>query len=149
MSGERLNKLLGKYQKRYKSTSNRKEISSVLDEFCRLSGYHRKYAISLLRRPETDAKSSKRSVRGVSYSAKSIDVIEKIWKAADYPWSSRLKPMLPQWLPWAKKHIPGITKEIEEEILSISARQIDRRLGRLWGQKIVGSSLTLLLYCYF
>lgn len=129
MAGERLKKVLGTYRKRYKQASSRTEITQVLDEFCRVSNYHRKYAITLLRRPEPDGKPRPMRTRGSSYSAQSIDVIEKIWKAAGYPWAVRLKPMLPRWLPWVKKHIRGVTPEIEREVLSISARQIDRRLS--------------------
>lgn len=129
MSGERFSTVLGNYRKRYRRATKRVEISMILDEFCKLSGYHRKYAITLLRQADPDGKSPPRRKRGVSYSVKSIDVIKKIWTAADFPWSGRLKPMLPQWLPWARKHIRGITPQIEEEVLSISARQIDRRLA--------------------
>lgn len=129
MAGERLSTLLGKYRKRYRSASNRRDISQLLTEFCELSGYHRKYSITLLRQPEADGTASPRRKRGVSYCSKSIEVIEKIWVAAGHPWSDRLKPMLPQWLPWAQKHIRGITPQIEKEVLSISARQIDRRLS--------------------
>lgn len=130
MAGERLQALLENYKKRYKLSSNRKEKTAVLDEFCTLSGYHRKYAITVLRQPaEARKKGPASRKRSVHYSAKSIDVIKLIWQAADYPWSGRLKQMLPQWLPHAKKHISGITAEIEAEVLSISARQIDRRLA--------------------
>jgi hypothetical protein len=47
---------------------------------------------------------------------------------ADYPWSERLKALLPIWLPLAKQHMKWITPEIEKEVVTISARQIDRRL---------------------
>lgn len=130
MAGERLQALLEKYKKRYRLAQNRRMKTAVLDEFCELSGYHRKYAITVLRQPElAQKKASAPRKRGVSYSAKSIEVIKFIWKAADYPWSGRLKEMLSQWLPHAKRHISGITPEIEAEVLSISARQIDRRLA--------------------
>ena len=41
----------------------------------------------------------------------------------------RLKALIPQWLPWARKHIDGLTPEVEKEVISISPRQIDRRLA--------------------
>jgi hypothetical protein len=50
-----------------------------------------------------------------------------IWKAAGYPWSVRLKVMLPIWLPWLRKRIP-LSRTTERQLLRISPRQIDRRL---------------------
>jgi hypothetical protein len=50
-----------------------------------------------------------------------------IWKAAGYPWSVRLKVMIPMWLPWLRKRIP-LSRTTERQLLKISPRQIDRRL---------------------
>ena len=47
MAGERLEHALKRYRKRYRA-GDRSERSGMLDEFCELTGYHRKYAISLL-----------------------------------------------------------------------------------------------------
>jgi len=60
----------------------------------------------------------------------------------------RLKALLPLWLPWAKKHF-AISLPIEQQLLSISARQIDRRLKarktqlkrRLYGRTKPGTLL--------
>lgn len=130
MAGERLQEVLGKYRKRYILAQSRKEKTVILDEFCAFSGYHRKYAITVLRQPEPERKKkSPPHKRGATYSDKCIQVLEYIWEAADFPWSGRLKEMLPQWLPHAKKYLAGVTSAVEAEVLSISARQIDRRLG--------------------
>ena len=51
MAGERLEKALPKYRRRYRE-ARRRERSMVLDESCGLTGHHRKYAIALLNRPE-------------------------------------------------------------------------------------------------
>jgi transposase InsO family protein len=72
-----------------------------------------------------------------------------IWEAAGYPWSERLKGMLPVWMPWAKRHSAWLSASIEQEVLSISARQIDRRLRakkralkrRLYGRTKPGTLL--------
>jgi hypothetical protein len=50
-----------------------------------------------------------------------------VWKAAGYPWSVRLKAMLPMWLPWLRKRIP-LSRTTERQLMRISPRQIDRRL---------------------
>lgn len=148
MAGERLAKALKVYRKRYAKASSKHERGEVLAEFCSATGYHRKYAIVLLRRPEEDKPSEPRR-RGPSYSAAAMRVVERIWKAAGYPWSERLKALLPIWLPWARKHIGGITPEVQDEVLRISARQIDRRLKdkrrvlkrRLYGRTKPGTLL--------
>lgn len=43
MDGQRLERALPKYPKRYRG-ADRGERSEVLDEFCRLTEYHPKYA---------------------------------------------------------------------------------------------------------
>ena len=49
MAGERLRDALATYRRRYRKAS-RAERSRLLDEFCQLTGYRRKYAITLLNR---------------------------------------------------------------------------------------------------
>jgi len=148
MAGERLAKALREYRKRYHA-AGRQERSKLLDEFCILTDYHRKYANALLLRPveEDTPKSTPR--RGPTYSAAAVRVLEGIWKAADYPWSVRLKALLPLWLPWARKHLHGCTAEVEAQVLRMSARQMDRRLAqkkrklkrRIYGRTKPGSLL--------
>jgi len=119
-----------------------------LDEFCSLSGYHRKYATALLNRPQ-GAEGQPRRERGVTYSAAALRVVEAVWKAAGHPWSERLKALLPLWLPWLRRQGHQLSAELEREILAISPRQIDRRLKdkkrrlkrRLYGRTKPGTLL--------
>ena len=128
MAGERTKHSLVFYRRRY-CKAERLERSKILDEFCMMTGYHRKYAVFLLGRsgPEAGAPAIKRR-RGATYSREAIRALEAIWEAADYPWSERLKALLPHWLAWADGHVTGITPEVKAELLAISPRQIDRRL---------------------
>lgn len=128
MAGERLEKALPRYRKRYQA-GDRKERSKVLDEFCEVTGYHRKYAIAVLRKPLDNPMGAVRKRRGPTYSDEAVRVLHKIWKAAGYPWSERLKALLPLWLPWARKHVRACTAEVEAQLLRMSARQMDRRLA--------------------
>jgi len=89
MVGERLARALRGYRTRYVA-ADRKERSTVLDEFCGETGYHRKYVIALLKVPADAPVVKERKRRGPTYSA-TIRVLEQIWKAADYPWSERLR----------------------------------------------------------
>ena len=149
MAGERVLDGMRMYRKRYRKADKARR-SRLLDEFCRQTGYHRKYAIALLRKPaDTPAPGSTLRRRGPTYSAAALRVLAQIWKAAGYPWSQRLKAMLPHWLPWARTHIRALTPEVEAQLLQMSARQMDRRLagkkrrlkGRIYGRTKPGTLL--------
>jgi hypothetical protein len=120
------------------------EKGHILDEFCANCGYHRKYAIRLLNGapPENKPVRRRRRRRRVSYGAQVISLLEAVWEAADYPWSLRLKALLPQWMPWIRRHF-HLTAEIEEQLLRISPRAIDYRLRsrkRVLRKRIYGST---------
>lgn len=148
MAGERMRTSLRTLQKRYAKAS-RKEKTEILNHFCTMTGYHRKYAITLLNTPVEDEppRASPRR-RRYRYSPEALRVIEAVWRAAGYPWSVRLKALLPLWLPWVRERF-GLTPELEAEIDRISARQIDRRLAskkrrlkrRLYGRTKPGALL--------
>src|SRR5207245_2478882 len=65
-----------------------------------------------------------------------------------YPWSLRLKALLPLWLPWARRRL-RLRPAVERQLLAISPRQIDRRLAghrrqltkRLYGRTKPGTLL--------
>jgi len=69
---------------RYQRAGTR-EKGGILDEFRRICGYHRKYAIRLLHQPRSRSRSRPRRVRGVSYPARTIEILAAIWEAAGYP----------------------------------------------------------------
>jgi hypothetical protein len=107
-----------------------KEIKGrILDEFCEVTGYHRKYATLLLNGPPPEPRppQRRRRARKRTYTPQAISVLATIWEASGYPWSVRLKALLPNWLPWAKKRF-SVPAAIERRLLDISPRQIDRRL---------------------
>ncbi len=135
-------------QERYRR-ARRAEKTAMLEEFCKVCGYNRKYAIWLLKRPLSPPKAPRRrSQRSLTYSKAAITTLAKIWQASGYLCSQRLKAAMPQWLPWVKKHF-AISQELEKQLLGISARQMDRRLfvhkrsakRRLYGTTRPGSLL--------
>jgi hypothetical protein len=111
---------------RYRVAS--KELKQlILNEFCATTGYNRKYAIRKLNTlPRKEAKTASRQ-RKRAYGSKVISVIAAVWEAAGYPCSVRLKEIVALWMPWIRKRY-AITSMNEEQLLAISARQIDRRL---------------------
>ncbi len=101
----------------------------ILSEFCEVCGYNRKYAIWKLNGPAPEAEPPRRARRSSTYTSQTLSILEAIWEQAGHPWSVRLKALLPLWLPWGKKRF-AITPKIEAQLLSISPRQIDRRLQK-------------------
>ena len=112
-------------------TAGRREKGRILDEFCRVAGDHRKYALRLLNgpAPETRVRPVRRRGRRPKYSEPVVRALVTIWTAAGYPWSVRLKALLPSWLPWARRRL-RLSAALERELLLIRARQMDRRLQR-------------------
>jgi transposase InsO family protein len=120
----------------------------ILDEFCQVCGYNRKYAIRLLNGPAPQKPKTNPKGRRPTYGLKVILSLTAIWEAAGYPCSARLKALLPLWLPWAQKRF-AISAQAQKQLLSISPATIDRRLkpkkrqlkNRLYGRTKPGTLL--------
>jgi hypothetical protein len=133
---------------RYQQAS-RSERRRILDEVCANCGYNRKYAIRLLNGPPPRSRPVVvRRPRAVHYGPQVISILKAVWEAADYPWSVRLKALLPQWMPWIRRRY-RLTAEQEQQLLQISARAMDYRLAahkraqrrRLYGRTKPGTLL--------
>ncbi|MDR7542702.1 MAG: hypothetical protein QN120_00450 [Armatimonadota bacterium] len=82
------------------------------DEVCAVTGYQRKYASQVLNSASPAKHPCPRRRRAPTYGARTIALLAAIWEAAGYPWSARLKALLPLWLPWATPRF-AITPEQE------------------------------------
>jgi hypothetical protein len=111
---------------RYRQAARRAR-TPLLTEFCRVTGYHRKDALRLLNGPPPSRSRPPRRRRAPTYGPRVIQVLAAIWAAAGYPWSIRLKALLPLWLPWARPRY-RLTPALERQLLALSPRQMDRRL---------------------
>jgi hypothetical protein len=129
--------------------ARRKERTRILGEFVAVTGYHRKYAIRRLNGPLPAAgQPPPRRRRAATYGRPVIDALLTVWTAAGYPWSLRLKALLPLWLPHVRRR-HHLSRELERQLLTISPRQIDRRLAlhrhqrakRLYGRTKPGTLL--------
>ena len=107
----------------------------MLDEFCLTTGYHRKYAIRILNGPAPGKRpAGPERRRGLSYGHELLSILTSVWEAAGYPWSVRLKALLPAWMPWIRKRFK-LSPAMEKQLLAISPRQMDRRLAAKKNQK--------------
>jgi len=115
--------------KRYKHAS-RSEKKVILDEFCATTGYHRKYAIVLLkgfkrfRKPIRKKRGRKPRYRKDEI----IKPLKTIWLAANLPCSKRLKAILPLWLPGYTQRFGILPLDVVQALRHISHATIDRLL---------------------
>src|SRR5574342_715923 len=139
-----LKAIYSRYRKASKALRSR-----ILDEFCQVCRYHRKYAIRLLNGPVPQKPNTTTSKgRRPSYGAKVIGALAAIWEAAGYPCSARLKALLPLWLPWAIQRLT-LSTQAQKQLLTLSPATIDRRLRpkkrqlkkRLYGRTKPGTLL--------
>ena len=114
------------YERYRKAESKAKGV--MLDEFCLNTGYHRKYALRLLNGPPPGRRGEVQPRgRKPRYGPAVVSLLAAVWEAAGYPWSLRLKALLPSWMPWIRQRYK-LSAETEKQLLRIRARQIDRRL---------------------
>jgi hypothetical protein len=116
--------------RRYKNASHI-EKTFILNEFCATSGYHRKYAIRLLRgfKRFTKPKPKRRGPKPVYRKDEIITPLKQIWLAANLPCSKRLKAILPIWLPGYDQLLGKLPPEVTNALLAISPATIDRLLA--------------------
>lgn len=108
---------------RYKG-ARKKDKKIILDEFCRVCGYSRKYAIRILRGQITPR--SKRPGPKLIYPESLNEILQSLWFHMGEIGARKLKAALPLWLPFSKD-IDHSTKTL---ILKMSAATLDRRLEK-------------------
>ena len=126
----------------------RREKGRMLTKAVTVTGYHRKAIIRAWQRPAVRRARGPRRGRPTRYDAAVVRALRAIWEAAGYPWSRRLKALLPTWLPWARRRL-ALSAATEAKVRAISARQIDRLLApdkrtirrRLYGRTKPGTLL--------
>lgn len=100
----------------------------VLDEFCAASGYHRKAAVRLLRRPPSQSKA--RPGRPKEYALPVAQALRRVWEASDRLCSKRLVPFLPELLPILERYGElQLEEESRSLLLRLSAATVDRLLA--------------------
>jgi len=128
MSKRAKREYLREIQERYK-TATKQEKKIILDEFCKVCGYNRKYAIRILNKPPSKRTKITGSGRKSRYNTTGIkDFLKKLWISTNLICSKRLKVVIPLWLPWYQS-VKKLNKEEIELIKKISPSTIDRLLS--------------------
>jgi hypothetical protein len=100
----------------------------ILDEFVATCGYHRKYAIRLLKHGYP-AQRRKKGRKTKEYTGEVIEVLIKIWEICGRICSKRLHPYLPEIIKVLETHNELVlAPETKRQLLKMSRATIDRRL---------------------
>lgn len=104
------------------------EKERILDEFVATTGYHRKYAIRVLKhglRPKVRQKAGRRKV----YQGEVVTVLEQIWEICGRICSRRLHPFLPEIVTVLERCCElSLSTETKALLLGMSRATIDRCL---------------------
>ena len=111
----------GRYQR-----VGRRFRSKILDEFCAICGYARKYAIGLLNRKPRRPR--KRPGPRRRYDARVLAPLKFLWLQSEQMCSKRLKAALPLWLPFYEQKCGALNSSVRAKLLAISPASIDRLL---------------------
>jgi hypothetical protein len=127
LTGTSVRELAAALRGRYLRAS-KLEKGRLLDEFCLITGYHRKSAIRLLGHPPKAR--AKHGGRPKEYSAELAEVLKTAWEATDRVCSKRLAPFLPELVPLLERcHALHLSDAIRAQLLQLSPSTIDRLLA--------------------
>ncbi|HLE51913.1 MAG TPA: ISNCY family transposase, partial [Anaerolineales bacterium] len=108
--------------------ANKARKKQILDEFVAATGYHRKYAIRVLRKgplPKRLKKSGRRKV----YQGEVIQALIQVWEICGRICSKRLHPFLPEMTAALERHNEiQLSPETKALLLRMSRSTIDRCL---------------------
>ena len=122
--------LLETVQPRYLK-ANKREKQKILDEFTCATGYHRKYAIRVLKNQVQVQNRLKRKTKTYKtiYGSEVVQVLEHIWEIYGHLCSKRLQPFLPEAIKVLERcHEIKLAKDTKDLLLKISSASIDRCL---------------------
>lgn len=115
-------------QLRYRN-ANKQEKTPILNEFCINCGYHRKYAIRLLKGKKKKKKSQTKSGPKPVYQDKELLVsLKRIWFATDQMCSKKLQAAIPLFLPFYEQEYGFVGNHIKSKLHTMSPSTIDRLL---------------------
>ena len=110
-------------------TSSKVDKTSILDEFVRLTGYHRKHAVRVLR-GQAPIENPASVERPRLYDEAVRQALVVLWEASDRICGKRLRPLLPLLISSLERHGHlQLDEVVREKLLRVSAATIDRVLA--------------------
>jgi len=101
--------------------------TTILDEFCTICGYNRKYAIRRLnKKPKKQQR--KPGPHPTYRDTALLEPLKRIWFATDQMCSKKLQAAIPLWLPFYEQEYGALDAGIKTKLLAISPSTIDRTL---------------------
>ena len=97
MSQESLAEYIPRVRNRYERMREKRARSRVLDEFCAVSGWERKYALKVLRGQRRDGRAPGRGGAPRRYEEAVVEVLTYCWRQMEQPCGKRMLGMLPLW----------------------------------------------------
>jgi hypothetical protein len=118
------------------SNADRVGMRLILDEFTKITGYHRKHAIRILAAASSPAR--ERVFRHV-YQEAANEALVVLWEAADRICGKRLKAAVPFLIEAMERHGHlQLEENIRSQSLAMSAATMDRRLRSIREQAYGG-----------
>jgi hypothetical protein len=107
--------------------ADRSSKKLILDEFTKVTGYHRKHAIRILTTRPAMPRERPAAPRIYREAVKESLIV--LWEAADRICGKRLKALLPQLVEAMERHKHlQLEPEVRTQLLAMSAATIDRQL---------------------
>ena len=109
------------------------EKGQILDQVCEVTGYTRKYALTLLKNPPADGQPIKRTRRrSPSYGTAEVKLLRLCWFVTDGICSKRLAPFLPELLDRLRRRqaVREFPVAVQERVARMSAGTIVARSSR-------------------
>jgi hypothetical protein len=108
--------------------ANKAGKGQILDEFVVTTGYHRKYALRVLKHGRK-AKGLRKKGRRKEYQGEVVTVLKHIWEICGRICSKRLKPFMPEIVAVLERHNElSLSAEVKSQLLRMSRSTIDRCL---------------------
>ena len=127
MTRQAIEEYAGAMRARY-GLAGRRERGALLDEFCAVTGFHRKAAIRALRRAPA-ARGPQRRSAAAGHSVEVRAALRTVWEAADRPCGKRLAPVLAELAEALERHGRlALDDATRARLVGLSAATIDRWL---------------------
>lgn len=108
--------------------ANKESKKQILNEFVAATGYHRKYAIRLMKHGP-GPRAMKKKGRPKKYTGEVVEALIEIWEICGRICSKRLQPFLPEMITVLERHQEiQLSAETKTLLLEMSSATIDRRL---------------------